>query len=85
MVVSDELCGSGNYTVRMTLRPVADTSLGLQGSPPTQDSFLALVAVQSSLQPVLHLRSCCVTPSSSLQGPSAVCCPLPRYGTGSSK
>ncbi|XP_015739709.1 uromodulin-like 1 isoform X2 [Coturnix japonica] len=62
----------------MTLRPVADTSLELQGSPPTQDSFLALVAVQSSLQPVLQLRSCCVTPSSSLQGPSAVCCPLPR-------
>ncbi|XP_072210823.1 uncharacterized protein [Excalfactoria chinensis] len=71
-VVSDELCGSGNYTVQMTLRPVADTSLELQ------DSFLALVAVQSSLQPVLQLRSCCVTPSSSLQGPSTVCCPLPR-------
>ncbi|XP_021231680.1 proline-rich protein 36-like [Numida meleagris] len=76
-VVSDELCGSGNYTVRMTLRPMADTSLGLQGSSPAQDSFLALVAVQSSLQPVLQVHSCCVTPSSSLQGPSAVCCPLP--------
>ncbi|XP_013042653.3 mucin-19-like isoform X1 [Anser cygnoides] len=78
-VVSDEACGSGNYTVQMSLRPAAEASPELQGSAPPQDAFLASLAVRSSSsQPVLRVRSCCVTPSSSPGGPSAVCCLLPR-------
>lgn len=82
-VVSDETCGSGNYTVQMSLRPAAEASPELQGSAPPQDAFLASLAMRSSSsQPVLRVRSCCVTPSSSPGGPSAVCCLLPRYGMG---
>ncbi|XP_032861449.2 mucin-17-like [Tyto alba] len=68
-VVSDDVCGSGNYTVQMSLHPVAE------GSVPSQETFLALVAVQSnSSQPLLQIRSCCVTPSASPGGPGAMCC-----------
>lgn len=82
-VVSDEACGSGNYTVQMSLRPVAEASPELQGSALPQDTFLASLAMRSSSsQPVLRVRSCCVTPSSSPGGPGAVCCLLPRYGMG---
>ncbi|KAM9175275.1 ankyrin repeat and protein kinase domain-containing protein 1 [Mergus octosetaceus] len=78
-VVSDEACGSGNYTVQMSLRPVAEASPELQGSALPQDTFLASLAMRSSSsQPVLRVRSCCVTPSSSPGGPGAVCCLLPR-------
>ncbi|XP_037265891.1 uncharacterized protein LOC119158267 isoform X1 [Falco rusticolus] len=74
-VVSDDVCGSGNYTVQMSLRPVAEASPEVEGLAPSQDTFLALVAVQSnSSQPVLQIRSCCVTPSASPGAPGAMCC-----------
>ncbi|XP_009470559.1 PREDICTED: uncharacterized protein LOC104019062 [Nipponia nippon] len=74
-VVSDDVCGSGNYTVQMSLRPAAEASPEVEGSVPSRETFLALIAVQSnSSQPVLQIRSCCVTPSASPGGPGAMCC-----------
>ncbi|KAM6044831.1 uncharacterized protein LJ206_018727 isoform 2-T2 [Theristicus caerulescens] len=74
-VVSDDVCGSGNYTVQMSLRPAAEASPEVKESAPSQETFLALIAVQSnSSQPVLQIRSCCVTPSASPGGPGAMCC-----------
>ncbi|XP_053943115.1 mucin-5AC-like isoform X2 [Cuculus canorus] len=74
-VVSDDACLSGNYTVRMSLRPAAEAELELQGSTPSQETFVAFIAVQSNgSQPVLQIRSCCVTPSASPEGPGATCC-----------
>lgn len=74
-VVSDDVCGSGNYTVQMSLRPVTEASPEVQESAPSPETFLALIAVQSnSSQPVLQIRSCCVTPSASPGGPGAMCC-----------
>ncbi|CAM9863327.1 unnamed protein product [Bubo scandiacus] len=74
-VVSDDVCGSGNYTVQMSLRPVAEAGPEIEGSAPSRETFLALIAVQSnSSQPVLQIRSCCVTPSASPGGPGAMCC-----------
>ncbi|XP_071654902.1 uncharacterized protein [Patagioenas fasciata] len=74
-VVSDDVCGSGNYTVQMTLRPAAEPDPEVDGSAPSQETFLALIAVQSNgSQPVLQIRSCCVTPSASPGAPGATCC-----------
>ncbi|PKU43777.1 mucin-5ac-like isoform x1 [Limosa lapponica baueri] len=74
-VVSDDVCGSGNYTVQMSLRPAAEAGPVAERSTPSQETFLALIAVQSnSSQPVLQVRSCCVTPSASPGGPGAMCC-----------
>ncbi|KAK4809570.1 hypothetical protein QYF61_017002 [Mycteria americana] len=74
-VVSDDVCGSGNYTVQMSLRPPEEAGPELEGSAPSQETFLALITVQSnSSQPVLQIRSCCVTPSASPGGPGAMCC-----------
>ncbi|KAM6238370.1 uncharacterized protein LJ264_013120 [Porphyrio hochstetteri] len=74
-VVTDDVCGSGNYTVQMSLRPAAEAGPELEGSVPSQETFLALIAVQgNSSQPLLQVRSCCVTPSASPGGPGAVCC-----------
>ncbi|XP_033925513.1 mucin-6-like [Melopsittacus undulatus] len=73
-VVSDDVCGSGNYTVQMSLHPVAEAGPE-DASVPSQETFLALITVQSnSSQPVLQIRSCCVTPSTSPRGPGAICC-----------
>jgi len=77
--VSDDVCGSGNYTVQMSLRPAVEASPEVEGSAPSQETFLALIAVQSnSSQPMLQIRSCCVTPSASPGGPGAVCCMFRR-------
>ncbi|XP_014805043.1 PREDICTED: mucin-17-like [Calidris pugnax] len=74
-VVSDDACGSGNYTVQMSLRPAAEAGPVAEGSTPSQETFLALIAVQSNnSQPELQVRSCCVTPSASPRGPGAMCC-----------
>ncbi|XP_028940271.1 mucin-5B-like [Antrostomus carolinensis] len=74
-VVSDDVCGSGNYTVQMSLRPAAEADPEVEGSVASQETFLALIAVQSnSSQPMLQIRSCCVTPSASAGGPGAMCC-----------
>ncbi|XP_074892838.1 uncharacterized protein LOC142034909 isoform X1 [Buteo buteo] len=74
-VVSDDVCGSGNYTVQMSLRPVAEAGPEVEGSAPSEETFLALIAVQTnSSQPVLQIRSCCVTPAASPGGPGAMCC-----------
>ncbi|XP_069732528.1 mucin-17-like [Phaenicophaeus curvirostris] len=74
-VVSDDACLSGNYTVRMSLRPAAEAELEFQGSTPSQETFLAFLAVQTnSSQPVLQIHSCCVTPSANPEGPGATCC-----------
>ncbi|KAM6370543.1 uncharacterized protein J5M81_013527 isoform 1-T1 [Pluvialis apricaria] len=74
-VVSDDVCGSGNYTVQMSLHPAAEADPEAEGSVPSQETFLALIAVQSnSSQPVLQVQSCCVTPSASPGGPGAMCC-----------
>ncbi|KAK2530432.1 hypothetical protein Q9966_009188 [Columba livia] len=78
-VVSDDACGSGNYTVQMSLRPAAEADPEAEGSAPSQETFLALLAVQSNgSQPVLQVRSCCVTPSASPGGPGATCCVFRR-------
>ncbi|XP_053943117.1 uromodulin-like 1 isoform X4 [Cuculus canorus] len=59
----------------MSLRPAAEAELELQGSTPSQETFVAFIAVQSNgSQPVLQIRSCCVTPSASPEGPGATCC-----------
>ncbi|XP_062464632.1 mucin-2-like [Pezoporus occidentalis] len=74
-VVSDDVCGSGNYTVQMSLHPVPEARPEVDAPVPSQETFLALITVQSnSSQPVLHIRSCCVTPSTSPRGPGAMCC-----------
>ncbi|KAM6043161.1 uncharacterized protein VSU04_014026 isoform 2-T2 [Chlamydotis macqueenii] len=74
-VVSDDVCGSGNYTVQMSLRPAAEADPGVEGPVPSQETFLAVIAVQSnSSQPVLQIQSCCVTPSASPGEPGAMCC-----------
>ncbi|XP_061224324.1 mucin-4-like [Neopsephotus bourkii] len=74
-VVSDDVCGSGNYTVQMSLHPVAEAGPEVDASVPSQETFLALITVQSnSSQPMLQIRSCCVTPSTSPRGPGAMCC-----------
>ncbi|KAJ7424938.1 hypothetical protein BTVI_04560 [Pitangus sulphuratus] len=79
-VVSDDACGSGNYTVQLSLSPAADTAPEPQGPPaPSPETFLALVAVQDNLsqplvQPLLQIHSCCVTPSASPGAPGAQCC-----------
>ncbi|KAM9657724.1 uncharacterized protein ACIBXB_009495 isoform 3-T3 [Morphnus guianensis] len=74
-VVSDDVCGSGNYTVQMSLRPVAEAGPEVEGSAPSEETFLALIAVQTnSSQPMLQIRSCCVTPAASPGGPGAMCC-----------
>lgn len=79
--MSDDVCGSGNYTVQMSLRPAAEADPEAEGSAPSQETFLALLAVQSNgSQPVLQVRSCCVTPSASPGGPGATCCVFRRSG-----
>lgn len=79
--MSDDACGSGNYTVQMSLRPAAEADPEAEGSAPSQETFLALLAVQSNgSQPVLQVRSCCVTPSASPGGPGATCCVFRRSG-----
>ncbi|XP_010220220.1 PREDICTED: uncharacterized protein LOC104574654 [Tinamus guttatus] len=73
-VVTD-VCGSGNYTALMSLRPATEASSEVYGSLPPQETFLALIALQSnSSHPVLQIRSCCVTPTSRTEGPDAACC-----------
>ncbi|XP_027511533.1 mucin-5AC-like isoform X3 [Corapipo altera] len=79
-VVRDDACGSGNYTVQLSLSPAADTAPEPHGPPaPSPETFLALVAVQDNLsqplvQPLLQIHSCCVTPSASPGAPGAQCC-----------
>ncbi|XP_026719445.1 uromodulin-like 1 [Athene cunicularia] len=59
----------------MSLRPAAEAGPETEGLAPSQETFLALIAVQSnSSQPVLQIRSCCVTPFASPGGPGAMCC-----------
>ncbi|XP_064029191.1 uromodulin-like 1 [Pogoniulus pusillus] len=74
-VVSDDSCGSGNYTAQMSLQPVAEAGLEVEELVAAQETYLALIAVQSnSSQPLLQVQSCCVTPSASPGAPGAVCC-----------
>ncbi|XP_027555256.1 proline-rich protein 36-like isoform X2 [Neopelma chrysocephalum] len=79
-VLRDDACGSGNYTVQLSLSPAADTAPEPHGPPaPSPETFLALVAVQDNLsqplvQPLLQIHSCCVTPSASPGAPGAQCC-----------
>ncbi|TRZ15910.1 hypothetical protein HGM15179_011258 [Zosterops borbonicus] len=74
-VVSDS-CGSGNHSVRLSLSPAGDT--GTAGSD-TQDTFLALVALQSnSSRALLQIHSCCVSPSASPGAAGAQCCLFSR-------
>lgn len=82
--MTDDVCGSGNYTVQMSLRPAAEASpeVGVHSEVPSQETFLALIAVQSnSSQPAIQIQSCCVTPSASPGGPGAVCCLFHRSDT----
>ncbi|XP_067166344.1 uromodulin-like 1 [Apteryx mantelli] len=73
-VVTD-VCGSGNYTVQMSLRPATEASSEVHQSLPSQETFLALITLQSnSSHPVLQIRSCCVTPTTRPEGPDATCC-----------
>ncbi|XP_068772821.1 streptococcal hemagglutinin-like isoform X2 [Struthio camelus] len=78
-VVADDVCGSGNYTVQMSLRPATEASSEVHRPLPFQETFLALIALQSnSSHPVLQIRSCCVTPTPRPEGPDATCCLLDR-------
>ncbi|KAL8173543.1 UNVERIFIED_CONTAM: hypothetical protein K2H54_006248 [Gekko kuhli] len=72
-VVSDDACGSGNYTSEMSLRRAG-------GQPPSHpDSFLALIVLQSNRsRPTLRVKSCCVTPTARPTGLDAACCLFPR-------
>ncbi|XP_064380284.1 tetratricopeptide repeat protein 12 isoform X4 [Dromaius novaehollandiae] len=73
-VVTD-VCGSDNYTVQMSLRPAREASSEVRGSLLSQETFLALITLQSnSSHPVLQIRSCCVTPTTMPEGPDATCC-----------
>ncbi|XP_048184789.1 uncharacterized protein LOC125338270 [Corvus hawaiiensis] len=73
-IVSDS-CGSGNHSVRLSLSPAGATAPEIPGSEPSQDTFLALVALQSnSSQALLQIHSCCVTPSASPGAAGAQCC-----------
>lgn len=80
--MSDDVCGSGNYTVQMSLRPVAEAGREVEGLAPSEETFLALIAVQTnSSQPMLQIQSCCVTPAASPGGPGAMCCLFRRSDT----
>ncbi|KAF7236920.1 Uromodulin-like 1 [Varanus komodoensis] len=73
--LSDDTCGSGNYSMEISLQPAA---AGSPASPP--DSFLARMVLQEkSSRLALSIRSCCVTPSVQ---PAALdrsaCCFFPR-------
>ncbi|XP_062450684.1 uromodulin-like 1 [Rhea pennata] len=73
-VVTD-VCGSGNYTVQMSLRPATEASSEVHGPFPSQETYLVLITLQSnSSHPVLQIQSCCVTPMSRPEGPDATCC-----------
>lgn len=78
-IVSDS-CGSGNHSVRLSLSPAGATAPGIPGSEPSQDTFLALVALQSNgSQALLQIHSCCVTPSASPGAAGAQCCLFHRW------
>ncbi|XP_017593865.1 PREDICTED: uromodulin-like 1, partial [Corvus brachyrhynchos] len=73
-IVSDS-CGSGNHSVQLSLSPAGATAPEIPGSETSQDTFLALVALQSnSSQALLQIHSCCVTPSASPGAAGAQCC-----------
>ncbi|RMB91972.1 hypothetical protein DUI87_31500 [Hirundo rustica rustica] len=73
-VVSDA-CGSGNHSVRLSLSPAGDTAPGTAGSEPSHDTFVALLALQSNgSRALLHIHSCCVSPSASPGAAGAQCC-----------
>ncbi|XP_031989468.1 nascent polypeptide-associated complex subunit alpha, muscle-specific form-like [Corvus moneduloides] len=73
-IVSDS-CGSRNHSVQLSLSPAGATAPEIPGSEPSQDTFLALVALQSnSSQALLQIHSCCVTPSASPGAAGAQCC-----------
>ncbi|KYO35681.1 mucin-5AC-like [Alligator mississippiensis] len=78
-VVSDDTCGSGNYTARMSLRPAAEMAPGAHSPLSSPETFLAVIALQSNgSRPALRIQACCVTPTSRTPGPEAVCCLFPR-------
>ncbi|XP_019402676.1 PREDICTED: mucin-5AC-like [Crocodylus porosus] len=80
-VVSDDTCGSGNYTARMSLRPAAEAAPGAHALLSSPETFLAVIALQSNgSHPVLRIRACCVTPTSRTPGPEAACCLFPGAG-----
>ncbi|XP_019345690.1 proline-rich protein 36-like isoform X2 [Alligator mississippiensis] len=80
-VVSDDTCGSGNYTARMSLRPAAEMAPGAHSPLSSPETFLAVIALQSNgSRPALRIQACCVTPTSRTPGPEAVCCLFPRAG-----
>ncbi|XP_077775945.1 uncharacterized protein LOC144325710 [Podarcis muralis] len=73
-VVSDDACGSGNYTAEMSLQTVA-----MGKTPSLPSNFLAQIVLQDNRsRPTLSVKSCCVTPTSRPAGPEAACCLFPR-------
>uniref|UniRef100_A0ACB8EYS9 Uncharacterized protein n=2 Tax=Sphaerodactylus townsendi TaxID=933632 RepID=A0ACB8EYS9_9SAUR len=76
-IVSDDACGSGNYTTEMNLYRTT-------GRPPSRtESFLARIVLQSNCsRPTLMVQSCCVTHTAWPIGPDAACCLFSRTPLG---